>query len=163
MEGDMPVFISHKQEDVLAAKKINEFLNARGIKTYLDVLDPATRTASDITELVLSRLNVCTHLMAVLSIKSKDSWWIPFEVGAASNAHHRISTYKIEYVTEPEFLTKWPIMSTSNHLNRFIDLYNKDSAVINESLRKSNTASVLKHDESMRFHDTLKQYIRLGY
>lgn len=159
----MPVFISHKQEDVIAAKKINDYLNVSGIKTYLDVLDPATRTASDITELVLSRLNICTHLMAVLSVKSKDSWWIPFEVGAASNAHHRISSYKVEYVNEPEFLTKWPIMSTSRHLDKFIQLYKKDTAVLNESLRKSSTASVLKHGDSMLFHDTLKQYIRLGY
>lgn len=159
----MPVFISHKKEDSVAATKIYNYLAEKGVKAYLDVLDPATRTASDITELILSRLNICTHLMAVLSTKSKDSWWIPFEVGAASNAHHRISTYKTEYVPEPEYLTKWPIMSKVEHLDRFVYLYKSDSAVLNEASRKFTTASVLKHDEATRFHDSLKQYIRLGY
>lgn len=159
----MPVFISHKKEDTNAAMVIGQQLRFAGIRVYIDELDPETKNTEDITSLVLSRLNSCSHLIAVLSKKSQASWWIPFEIGAASNSHHRISSYKIEAMSEPEYLQKWPIMSQQNHLQRFINLYKVESSHVALSRRSIASDQSLDSVGEKNFHDNLKRYVKLGY
>lgn len=161
----MPVFISHKNKDSDAALKIGSYLKSEGIETYIDVFDPATKTTEDITSLILDRLSLCTHLIAVVSENTKESWWVPFEIGAASEAARRICSYKKPYTYEelPQYLTKWPIMTSPEHMKLFVRNYrsdiNKKSVIgtISEAFIKSYRS------DANRFHDSLKQSIRLGY
>lgn len=159
----MTIFLSHKQEDTDAAKRIHKILIDKGIPCYLDVLDPATKT-QDITDLILRRLGQCTYLMAILSSKSKESWWIPFEIGAASMDGHKISTYKIDSVTPPEYLEKWPILYNEKHLEKYASLYKTDSTI---SLEASTSRTLNESKEIIKradnFHADMKRFINLGY
>lgn len=160
----MTIFLSHKKEDSASAKRIYDFFQQKGISCYLDVLDPEAKTSEDITNLILKRLNECTHLMAVLSYKSEESWWIPFEIGAASMDGHRISTYKIDSVRPPEYLEKWPILSSHSHLEKYVSFYLQD---FNISLEASSDTRVLREDKSIRtaqdFHRDMKSFIKYGF
>lgn len=101
----MPVFISHKSVDKPAALEIASYLRARGVQSYVDVLDPQLQSTDDITSVIVTRVRQCTHLMAVTSANTISSWWVPFEIGVATDQDRRISTYTLEATNLPDYLT----------------------------------------------------------
>lgn len=150
----MPVFISHKNVDKQAALEIAGYLRVRGVQSYVDVLDPELQGTNDITSLIVTRVRQCTHLMAVASVNTVSSWWVPFEIGVATDQDRRISTYAIESTNLPDYLKKWPILKSKVHLDQFIYLYQRDKVVaFNESIeaRTVNSAD--------NFHQILKSRI----
>ena len=62
---------------------------------------------------------ICTHIIAVVSRETALSWWVPFEIGEATALERRISTYQTGYAQLPEYLAKWPIMTTDFHLQYY--------------------------------------------
>ena len=88
--------------------------------------------------LLMRRVKSCTHLMAVVSDFTTKSWWVPFEIGVASELELRIASYRLSAVALPDFLKKWPILSSQADLDTFIQYYRIDSLVPNaERLNKS--------------------------
>lgn len=126
----MPVFISHKREDSSEAAVIATILTNASIQVYIDLLDPELKTTDDITAVLLKRLADCTHLMAVVSDYTERSWWVPFEIGAATQSDRRISTFTRLGRQLPDYLSKWPVLSQYSHLDKFIAEYRSDQRVI---------------------------------
>lgn len=151
----MPVFISHKSADKHSALQIAEYMKVRGVPSYVDVLDPQLQTTDDITSVIVSRVRQCSHLMAVTSAQTVSSWWVPFEIGVATDQDRRICTFALESTTLPDYLKKWPVLKTTAHLDQFMDLYKRDSTV---ALNESMAARTVTTAEN--FHRTLKS--RLG-
>src|SRR5262245_57071772 len=93
----MPVFISHSTSDDKIARSVyDRLLSFHGIRCYIDDLDreaKAARGTRAITSLILSRLESCTHLLAVVTPNTITSWWVPFEIGVARRSPRAISTY----------------------------------------------------------------------
>jgi len=148
----MPVFISHKREDTERAAEIAAYLKLQGVSCYLDVTDPSIQTTDDLTSLLMRRVKECTHLMAVVSSYTTQSWWVPFEIGVASELERRITTFQLSSVALPDFLKKWPVLRTSSDLATFIQYYRMDSTVsVGERLFK--TASISNASE---FHRRIK-------
>ena len=121
----MPVFISHSSADDLAARRIRDFLASKGITCYLDGLDDSLRTVEDVTSAIESHLAKCTHLLAVVSNATRQSWWVPFEIGFGTANHKRIATYRLQEVELPQYLTTWPILSTEGDLALYSRLYDE--------------------------------------
>lgn len=129
IEGiNMPVFISHRTQDDEKAQAIATKLSQHNIKCYLDHFDPNAATTSRITELLVGKINQCTHLLALITSNTKDSWWVPFEIGVARQADRRITSYESSYVTLPEYLQEWPILKSSYDLDKFAEKYHKDKS-----------------------------------
>jgi len=150
----MPVFISHKSIDKPEALNIANYLLARGVQSYVDILDPQLQTTDDITSMIVKRVRQCTHLMAITSANTISSWWVPFEIGVATDQDRRISTYTLEATNLPDYLKKWPILKNKSHLDQFIDLYQHDKVVaLNES---TMTRTITSADN---FHRSLKSRI----
>lgn len=150
----MPVFISHKSIDKPEALNIASYLLARGIQSYVDILDPQLQTTDDITSMIVTRVRQCTHLMAITSANTISSWWVPFEIGVATDQDRRISTYTLETTNLPDYLKKWPILKNKAHLDQFIELYKRDKVVaLNES---TMTRTITSADN---FHRSLKSRI----
>ena len=150
----MPVFISHKSIDKPEALNIASYLLARGVQSYVDILDPQLQTTDDITSMIVTRVRQCTHLMAITSTNTISSWWVPFEIGVATDQDRRISTYTLEATNLPDYLKKWPILKNKAHLDQFIDLYQRDKVVaLNES---TMTRTITSADN---FHRSLKSRI----
>ena len=150
----MPVFISHKSVDKPAALEIASYLRTRGVQSYVDVLDPQLQSTDDITSVIVTRVRKCTHLMAVTSSNTISSWWVPFEIGVATDQDRRISTYTLEVTNLPDYLKKLPILKSKAHLDQFIDLYQRDKVV---ALSKS--AAVRTIASADNFHQSLKSRI----
>jgi hypothetical protein len=83
------VFISHKREDEGVARVVARELAALGIDYWLDVDDAASMAAAQegddvaMCEAIERGLQNSTHLLALISPRTKESWWVPFEIGAA--------------------------------------------------------------------------------
>jgi MTH538 TIR-like domain (DUF1863). len=91
----MPVFISYRHSDRPHAIAINTRLIQANIKTYFDVLDPESQTTDDITGVITRNITACTHLLAVISENTAQSWWVPFEIGEATISNRRICSYQM--------------------------------------------------------------------
>jgi len=152
----MPVFLSHKLEDTTQTIRIKTFLEGEGINCYVDTLDPATKSTDDLTKLIMDRVKACTHLMAVVSNYTTQSWWVPFEIGVGSELQRRITSYKLSTVDLPEFLKKWPILASTRDLESFVEFYRRDQTVTPLE-RKYRAATVQSSDQ---FHSELKGALR---
>lgn len=163
----MPVFISYRHTDRAQAMVINVRLIQANIKTYLDVLDVESQTTDDITSVITRRITESTHLIAVVSGQTAQSWWVPFEIGEATISNRRICSYKSNISELPEYLDKWPQMTKLTDLELFIQSYKSEftekrsmgleSFEGSESMRKTN-----KNNADL-FHAQLKAKIRRGY
>ncbi|MFZ3576278.1 toll/interleukin-1 receptor domain-containing protein [Tenacibaculum finnmarkense] len=86
------VFLSHKREDKKECKIIAKYLKQAEIDYYLDELDDdLQRAASEqnpikITESIKKGIRNSTHMLVVVSEKTYQSQWVPFEVGYGHSA-----------------------------------------------------------------------------
>ena len=125
----MPVFLSHKREDTVLTLSVARYLQSKQVKCYVDAFDLSLQTTDDITKHLMSRVRACSHLMAVVSSYTMSSWWVPFEIGVATELDRRITTYKLSAVNLPDFLSKWPVLSSQADLDKFIAMYQNDSTI----------------------------------
>ena len=152
---NLSVFISHKSDDKSIAHKIANHLKACNVCCYLDALDQDLQTTEDITSLLVSRVRENSHLMAVTSTRTVSSWWVPFEIGIATDRDKRIYTYALERTNLPEYLQKWPILENDVHLEEFIKLFHfEERFSFDSNLRAGIRASALSPAEN--FHKLLK-------
>ncbi|OPB88516.1 toll/interleukin-1 receptor domain-containing protein [Elizabethkingia ursingii] len=81
------VFLSHKKEDKPECRKIADYFREAGIDYYLDEEDSILQQASlagdavKITESIKKGIRESTHMMVVVSEKTAQSQWVPFEIG----------------------------------------------------------------------------------
>ena len=163
----MPVFISYRHMDRAHAIAINSRLIQANIKTYLDVLDPESQTTDDITGVITRNITECTHLLAVVSEKTALSWWVPFEIGEATISNRRICSFRTGPAQLPEYLDKWPKLSTATDVDFFIEAYRsegtiKRSMTLDSVTGNQSTRSANKINADM-FHEGLKNRIRRGF
>ena len=113
--------------------------------------------------MITKRIMQCTHLLAIASQTTVQSWWVPFEIGEATIVDRRIATFKIGQTDLPDYLRKWPIMSREPHLDLFIKAYKAEQ--VGSSIRRLREALGAGTGEltADRFHTELKQSIRRGY
>jgi hypothetical protein len=110
------VFISHKLEDEELAAAVFEVLQERhGVACYLDKADDLLRSLRRdpraLTSYLDGRLGQCSTLLAVVSDATKQSWWVPYEIGFL-RAHDRPVAVFDRAATErlPEYLYGWPVV-----------------------------------------------------
>jgi TIR domain len=154
----MPVFISHRSVDKYSAKNIYNYLTIRDIKCYIDDLDPELKNTDDITSVIMTRISQCTHIMAIVSEYTQGSWWVPFEIGVASKADRRVTTYRLKYIELPQFLKKWPILKDQQDLEKFIRKY-KEDALVPLHERRTYDAKAASIQTADQFHKELKSAI----
>lgn len=158
----MPVFISHRTADNDKARTLAYRLKtSHNILSYVDDFDPETATTKSITELLVSRIKLCTHLMALITDKTGGSWWVPFEIGVARQADRRITSFDNSYATKlPEYLTEWPVLKNDADLDKFAEAYHRDTTA-KPLFEKFGMAS-RSISTPEQFHSHLKAAIR-GY
>jgi hypothetical protein len=113
-------FISHKLEDAPVAVGVQRRLkDHHGIDCYLDVLDDTKKNGPELTDYLKAKLRECNNLLAIISDKTKGSWWVPWEIGVASEREYPLATVALGGVSVPEYLRKWPYLQNEREL----DLY----------------------------------------
>lgn len=149
----MKIFISHKNEDSPTAAGIASYLRSSNINVYVDLMDNiGNNNAKALTEHIKSRMNECTDLLVVLSRKTEESWWVPFEIGMAAQKDYPMISFIKEIVKPPEYLSYYPSLKSYFELQKYIDsirdrLIEKDKVEklygsLNESTNFSKRASI---------------------
>ncbi|AIL63942.1 TIR domain-containing protein [Pseudomonas alkylphenolica] len=160
----MPVVISYRHPQRLNAYIISERLKLEGIATHLDLFDgDAGQTGDDIFGLVCSNISSCTHLISVLSEENADTWWVPFQLGAATLSNRRVSLFQCAESTLPDYLDKWPIMSSREHIDLFVLAYHDEQTFKRSITKEEAGADATNRLNAGFFHADLKAKIRRGF
>lgn len=106
------IFISHKHEDKKAAEVIADFImNKANIDVYLDNRDnglqQAVKEGNDkkIVECIERGIARSTHILCLVSDYTKNSWWVPYEIGYSKKAKVSINSLILKNTNDiPSFL-----------------------------------------------------------
>lgn len=158
------VFISHKNTDAALATKVARRIQANGLETYLDMIDDAlVKDGPELADLLLARMSSCQQLIAVVSSQTKDSWWVPWEIGVGSEKGFRMASYSESYVSLPSYLEKWPALHTDGHIDLYCQYSKQTEVVVNRRIREAITEErrmQVRKSEALDFHKQLKAAIR---
>lgn len=122
------VFISYKKEDAQAAQAIGNFLiNAVGIDIYLDTndfeLEEAVSEENDqkIVNSIRKGLSHSTHLLCLISDKTRLSWWVPYEIGVAETNGLDIASLKLKNIDDfPSYLKIRKTLYNTDQFLRYV-------------------------------------------
>lgn len=125
------IFISHKHENAKEAKAIGDYIKKANIDIYLDKEDSGLQKAvknNDDKEIVRSiekGIAASTHILCILSKNTKDSWWVPYEIGYAKKAKKGINSLLLKNITDiPSFLKIENLIPRIENLNKFLQSLN---------------------------------------
>jgi TIR domain len=158
----MKVFVSHQQRDSDLATAIGGKLERNGIQVYLDIIDPLTgKTGDDLGDYIRMRLTECSTLMSVVSEYTKNSWWVPWEIGIATEKDYPITTFARDNTELPIYLKKWPYLRTDSDLDAYIK-YAKllESKILEKQYRELKSHSEARRLATKDFHRDLKLTLR---
>ena len=156
------VFISHKQEDAQQAGLVAKYLQANGLGVYLDTIDSQLeRTGPDLAQYIRSQLERCTQLLAVISAKTRASWWVPWEIGVATEKERFLASFVSDYASVPEYLVKWPYLRTQADLDVYIRESKNAERLVEDRIKKSSVGN--PRAEGFRsFHTSLRASLGQG-
>lgn len=154
----MKIFISHKQQDVNYAKEVKQTLASCGVDAYLDLLDDTiSGDGEKLTQHIRSKISECSDVIVILSEKTKTSWWVPFEIGMASEKDMPIANYLVSYITLPEYLAYWPRLKNQSDVKKYAEIRDSVSQEFRKSKEVYESASVYGRSETQVFYQQLKK------
>ncbi|MDY7807121.1 toll/interleukin-1 receptor domain-containing protein [Burkholderia stagnalis] len=131
----MKIFLSHQKSDSMVAIEVKNYLKSKhNVDCYLDLIDPKIKDGEDIAIHVKEELAQCTQLLAIVSEATKLSWWVPWEIGIATEKDYPLATFG-RNVTLPEYLMKWPYLKNLTDLDAYAE-------VSKEAARRVTTAAM---------------------
>jgi hypothetical protein len=149
------VFISHQKTDSDQATLIAARLRTHHqIDSYLDVIDPYLASGgSDLGDHIRDEMGKCTQLLAVVSASTKTSWWVPWEIGVATEKTFPLATFANTLTEIPEYLRKWPYLTTMAHLDEY--------AKVSKEVRQTLVQKRATFSESYARTTTTKDFFRI--
>ena len=128
------------------------------VNAYLDVLEGELLLEGEkLTNHIKERLNSCTDLLVVMSDRTKESWWVPFEIGMAAQRDFPIVSYLINNVELPDYLSYWPTLRKTTDLWKYVrakETTLQESAILKKSLNYS-----VKRSETDAFYKKLRNML----
>ena len=142
------VFLSHQRADSADAKKIADRLRINHqIDSYLDVIDDQFgKTGPDLAAYLRREIGKCSHLLAVTSFSTKDSQWVPWEIGIATEKDYPLATFAAYTSAVPEFLAAWPYLRTMEEVDAYARAAKSSDRTY--SLRKATITETAARRES---------------
>ena len=154
----MRVFISHKKEDSQIALAVAQRLELKQVTFYVDVFDPVASSRGDeLGEHLRKVLGLCSHLMAVVSQKTKDSWWVPWEIGVATEKDFPISTFAGEQCDLPSYLKKWPYLTYLAQVDIWVDASREAERQAQRTRTLSESAGQVQARATQHFYTLVRR------
>lgn len=105
------VFVSYKGDDKPAARAVVEVLKNNNIDYYFDEHDQMLRIAhagqdhAGVVRFIEEGVAASTHILAVISNKTKESWWVSFEIGSGRRKKAEVAYLALQDVHQlPSYL-----------------------------------------------------------
>lgn len=155
------IFISHKKEDEGPAIAIGEYLTGDAdINIYLDLYDVELREAvsrendEKIVRSINKGLEYSTHLLCLISDKTKLSWWVPYEIGFSAKKDIDIASLKLKTIDDiPSYLKINKVLYSVDDFIRYASGISEYGALFSEKRYEVLSSK----DDSV-----LRQYIDFG-
>jgi hypothetical protein len=141
------IFISHQKDDTeVASEAAKMLIDTHGLDVYLDVFDPDVAEQGVVLgDHVHKCIVKCTHLLAIVSESTQGSWWVPWEIGIATERGIPIAVFSQYRIELPAYLLKWPNFDSREGLERFANVAKNAWAAANNDIKKFG-----KEDERRR-------------
>ena len=151
------VFLSHKSEDSEIAGVIAYRLKTHHqIDVYLDVIDRnLDKSGPDLADYIRAEMEKCTQLLAVISTKTSESQWVPWEIGVATEKERPLASFVNPPAAPPEFLRKWPYLQSMQDVDRYA-MVSKSTHVARQDTTRRTTDSIARRTAFRDFHSSLK-------
>ena len=154
------IFISHQKDDSLWGRFMATYIKNEGIDVFYDefdklLQDPAKREdPAEVTSIITNALTISTHMICLVSEKTKKSWWVPYEIGFAWNnkflgPKNIKLVFRNDITHKPEFFTILDDITQSDEFDNFLKKISGRN-VLNEYYRKVASQKV----------NTLKAYLK---
>ena len=115
------VFVSHKSNDTARAVQIAERISRNGLSAWVDVADPIiARDGPELADYIRRVLKSSRSLLALVTSATKESWWVPFEIGLAFEQQRLLASYG-NRASLPSFLYKWPNVQDDTQLDHWCE------------------------------------------
>jgi hypothetical protein len=153
----MKVFVSHQKGDSEIASAVAARLRlSHQIDCYIDIIDTnLLKSGESLGEYLRSEMGKCTQLIAVVSENTKVSWWVPWEIGIATEKEFPLATYLGANTSTPEYLQKWPYLRSLSDVDQYARA--SKAADSNFRLRKSTlTEDSARRASTTDFFRTLR-------
>lgn len=144
------VFISHTKLDKPAAREVAELILGMGLDVYFDENDDdlqrADQDGDDIAVVACIEKGIAesTMLLGVITENTKDSWWVPYEIGSATGRakpHAHLITKEVnslpsyirasKVLVNLEKLKEWiPIQATTGTTEHLLERIERATATI---------------------------------
>ena len=104
------VFVSHKKDDEADALHIAKCIDLYGLVPWVDVMDPSIEDGPELGNKIKDIITNSFSLLVVVSDVTKESWWVPFEIGIAFDQYCLLASYTLglRQADLPSFLKKQP-------------------------------------------------------
>ncbi|OZQ77436.1 toll/interleukin-1 receptor domain-containing protein [Paenibacillus odorifer] len=142
-KSDVCIFLSYTSEDRKTVEKIGEYIQNAGFDIYLDIYDEKLQKAvsqgdpSAITKNIENGLTVSTNVFCIVSEKTVNSWWVPYEIGFGKRAEKGLATLTLkDTVTIPSFLEITRLLRGTRSLNDYLIEISNKSSILLESATK---------------------------
>jgi hypothetical protein len=127
-----------------------------GLFVYLDVIDSQLgKTGPDLADYIRGQLDKCTQLLAVISAQTQASWWVPWEIGVATEKERFLASFVAGNATVPEYLAKWPYLRTRADLDTYVRESKRAELLVEDRVQKGFRASA-RAQGFRSFHTSLK-------
>src|SRR5207302_2068827 len=89
------VFISHSRLDKEKARAVARALKASKVDYYFDQNDKELQLADEqnddvkVVRCIENGIEVCSHLLGIITENTKNSWWVPYEIGRATGRERK--------------------------------------------------------------------------
>ncbi|MBO9669066.1 MAG: toll/interleukin-1 receptor domain-containing protein [Sphingobium sp.] len=138
------VFISHQKTDSEKASEISNRLKYyHNIDTYLDIIDnQLNKSGDDLALHIRTEMSKCTQLLAVVSYATRESQWVPWEIGVATEKNFPLATFANYTSPVPEFLRAWPYLRSMSDVDAYANASKRavDNLRVQKSLHTQDTA-----------------------
>lgn len=147
------VFISHSRLDKEKAREVADALKASSVDYYFDENDDELQLADEqgdhlkVVECIEKGLIACTHLLGIVTENTKNSWWVPYEIGSATgrgqNCAHLIAS---EVAKLPSYIKAARILVNREELRGWLPSDTKKSARASDFIVEFNKALAFGYD-----------------
>ena len=156
------IFISHKYEDLDAAREVAEYIKDYGVDVYLDDHDLKLQKAvkannsEGIVSCIEGGLNASTHILVLVTEHTRMSWWVPYETGYAKMGKKGIASLLLKEADEfPDYLKIEATLDGFKDLSDYLEgLHTLTPVIESTSLRYERLLVRNQH------RDALLRYMR---
>ncbi|MGF9567857.1 TIR domain-containing protein [Neorhizobium sp. BT27B] len=153
------VFVSHQKADAALAAQVAARLKVNHqIDSYLDVIDQGVRKGEDLADHLRAEMGKCTQLLAVVSMSTATSQWVPWEIGVATEKDYPLATFSGSDALPPEFLRKWPYLRSLADLDRYAEASKTaENTFVRRKTAFHESVELAQATSTRQFFDTLRR------